>query len=60
MGRLDGIQTALKPLIKSEKIEEKNVMTILGLTESFKIYEPAWLDPTVTLFDSLFFRNYKR
>ena len=35
MGRLDDIQTTLKPSKKSEKIEIK-FMTILVVTESFK------------------------
>ena len=43
MGRLDDMQTVLKVLRKSEKIEEKKCVTILGLAESFKTMN--WPDP---------------
>ena len=60
MGCLVDIQTALKPLKKSEKIELKCI-TILGLSESFKMMnqsDPTRPDPTVMLFDSLFLVKY--
>ena len=42
MGRLDDIQTVLKPLKKTEKIEI-NFMIILGLAESPKTISPTRL-----------------
>ena len=50
----DDDQTTLKPLKKMEYI----FMTILGLTESFKMMNRP--DPTVTLSNGLFLGKYKR
>ena len=60
MGRLDNIQTAIKPLKKSKKCKYI-LMTILGLAESFKTMNRP--DPTkhnLALFDGLFLGKYKR
>ena len=57
MGRLLDIQTAPKPLKKSEKLKYI-FMTILGLAKSFKMVNRP--DPTETVFDSLFLGKYKR
>ena len=56
MGRLDDIQTAIKPLKKSENIEI-HFYTILELAESFKTMNRP--DPTVTLFDGSFLGKHK-
>ena len=53
MGRLDDIQTALKPFKKMKYI----IMTILGQAESFETINRP--DPTVTLFDGFFLGKYK-
>ena len=57
MGRLDDIQTALKPLKKIEKIEKK-FMTILGLAESFKKNEPARQYRSLTAHFSKFIKDW--
>ena len=59
MGRLVDIQTALKPFKKkSEKIEIKFYDHFRTSAESFKTMNRP--GPTVTLFDGLFLRKYKR
>ena len=65
MGRLDDIQTTLKPLIKNRKNLKLICMTILGLAESFKVINrpdpnrpgPTEPDPIVTLFESVFLKK---
>ena len=61
MGRHDDIQTALKPLKKSEKIEI-NFHNHFRTSLIFYNNEPArpgqtQPDPTVMLFDSLYLKN---
>ena len=57
MGRIDDIQTALKPLKKSEKIE-------IHFYDDFKTKtvrpDPTRPDPTVMLFDDLFLEKFER
>ena len=58
MGRLDDMQTAVKPFEKKLKYI---CMIILGLAESLKARnrsDRTRLGPTVTLFDGLFLRDY--
>ena len=57
IGHLDDIQKALNPLKKSEKFKYI-FMTILGLAELIKTMN--WPGLTLTLFDGLFLRKYKR
>ena len=62
MGRLDNIQTALRPLKKLESIRYI-FTTILGLAESFKTMDrPGLIQPdlTITLFDGLFIGKQKK
>ena len=56
MGRLDGIQTALKPLRNRKKLKYIS-MTILGRAESFNNDVPARPNPTATLFESYFLES---
>ena len=56
MGHLNDIQTALKPLKKSEEIEYI-FMIILELAELFETMSQH--DPTVTLSYGLFIRKYQ-
>ena len=58
MGRLDEIQTALKPLKEIGKKMKYIFKIILVLAELFKMMNRP--DPTVTLFDSLFIEKYNR
>ena len=58
MGRIDDIQTALKPLKKIIKNEKYISMTTLVLAESFKTMNTP--GPTETLFDDLFIGKYRR
>ena len=54
IGRLNDIQTALKPLKISEKIE-------INFHCHFRLnHLKQWTGPTMTLFDGLFLRNYQR
>ena len=55
-GRLNDIQTALKPFKKSKKIEI-HFYDHLGLAESFKTMNRS--DLTITLFDGLFSESVK-
>ena len=62
MSNLVNVQTALKPLKKSKKIEII-FFTLLGLAESFNTMnrtDPFRTGLTVTLFDGLFLGIYKR